>query len=50
MKYETIILHREKDVVTVSLNRPKVHNAMNAKLMKELTNCFKELINDKLYT
>ena len=47
MKYETLKLHREKDLVTVSLNRPEVHNAMNEKLMKELTNCFKDLKNDK---
>jgi methylglutaconyl-CoA hydratase len=46
MKYETIDLTREKDVVTVILNRPEVHNAMNEKLMKELTSCFKELNND----
>jgi len=46
MKYETIELKIEKDIVTVSLNRPEVHNAMNENLMKELTNCFKELSND----
>ncbi len=46
MKYETIEIHKEKDVATVYLNRPEVHNAMNEKLMKELTNCFKELNND----
>ena len=42
MKYETIEIHKEKDIVTVYLNRPKVHNAMNEKLMKELTTCFIE--------
>lgn len=46
MKYETIAIHREKDVSTIVLNRPEVHNAMNEKLMKELTNCFKELSED----
>jgi len=46
MKYETIKLHKEKNIVTVYLNRPEVHNAMNEKLMKELTTCFKELIKD----
>jgi methylglutaconyl-CoA hydratase len=46
MKYETIEIHREKDVVTVCLNRPDVHNAMNEQLMKELTDCFKELSRD----
>ena len=46
MKYETLEIHKEKDVVTVRLNRPEVHNAMNEKLMKELTSCFKELSSD----
>ena len=46
MKYETLEIHKEKDVVTVHLNRPEVHNAMNEKLMKELTSCFKELSSD----
>jgi methylglutaconyl-CoA hydratase len=46
MKYQTIELLKEKDVAKVSLNRPDVHNAMNEPLMKELTNCFKELSND----
>ncbi len=46
MKYETIKIYRKKDVITVALNRPRFHNAMNEKLMKELTSCFKELSND----
>jgi methylglutaconyl-CoA hydratase len=46
MKYETIKLKREKDIITVILNRPEVHNAMNEKLMKELTSCFKEISKD----
>ncbi|UCD13792.1 MAG: enoyl-CoA hydratase/isomerase family protein [Thermoplasmatales archaeon] len=46
MKYETIEVHKEKDVATVYLNRPEVHNAMNEKLMNELTTCFKELSMD----
>ena len=47
MEYETIEVRKEKGVATVYLNRPEVHNAMNEQLMKELTNCFKELDNDK---
>jgi methylglutaconyl-CoA hydratase len=47
MKYDTIKVLTEKDVVTVKLNRPDVHNAMNARLMEELTTCFKELSSDK---
>jgi len=47
MKYETLELNKEKDTVTITLNRPDVHNAMNEKLMKELTDCFEKLANDK---
>ena len=46
MKYETLELMSKKDVITVKLNRPDVHNAMSEKLMKELTNCFKEISKD----
>lgn len=46
MKYETIEIHKEKDIATVYLNRPEVHNAMNEQLMKELTSCFKDLSRD----
>lgn len=46
MNYETIEVMKDKNVVTVTLNRPEVHNAMNETLMKELTNCFKKLDKD----
>ena len=47
MKYETITLKIENDVANVILNRSEVHNAMNEKLMKELTDCFISLYKDK---
>jgi methylglutaconyl-CoA hydratase len=47
MKYDTIELTKDSDVVTIYLNRSDVHNAMNEKLMKELTDCFKKLDKDK---
>ena len=46
MKYDTINIQKTKNITTVYLNRPDVHNAMNEKLMKELTSCFKELYRD----
>ena len=46
MEYETIEIHKEKDIVTIYLNRPEVHNAMNEQLMKELTICFKDISSD----
>jgi len=47
MEYVTIEIHRDKDTVKVSLNRPEVHNAFNEQLIKELTSCFEELSKDK---
>ena len=37
MDYETIEITKNKNIVTVTLNRPDVHNAMNELLMNELT-------------
>ncbi|RLF59383.1 MAG: enoyl-CoA hydratase [Thermoplasmata archaeon] len=47
MTYETLDVKQENDIVTISLNRPDVHNAMNEQLMKELTQCFQEMSKDK---
>ena len=47
MAYETIEITKKKNIVTVTLNRPDVHNAMNELLMNELTECFKDLSKDK---
>jgi methylglutaconyl-CoA hydratase len=46
MKYNTLEINRENEVITVSLNRPEVHNAMNEELMDDLTKCFKLLNKD----
>lgn len=46
MRYDTIEVSKQNDVVTIYLNRPEVHNAMNEPLMTELTDCFKELSDD----
>ena len=47
MKYETLDIKQEENHFTIYLNRPEVHNAMNEKLMKELTNCFNEIYKDE---
>ncbi|MFW6120160.1 MAG: enoyl-CoA hydratase/isomerase family protein [Petrotogales bacterium] len=47
MGYNTIEVSIQNDTATIYLSRPEVHNAMNEPLMKELTNCFKELSDDK---
>ncbi len=46
MNYETLIVTKNNDVATVTLNRPDVHNALNEVLMNELTRCFKQLSTD----
>lgn len=46
MTYETLDIHREKDVVTIALNRPTVHNAMNEDMMRDLTACMTDLSAD----
>ena len=47
MKYDTLMVKKEENVFTVTLNRPEVHNALNEKLMRELTSCFREINLDK---
>ena len=37
MDFTTIQIGIEKNVARVALNRPAVHNAMNALMIKELT-------------
>lgn len=46
MNYQTLVITKKDDIVTVTMNRPDVHNAMNDVLMKELTDCFKHLSKD----
>lgn len=42
-QYQTIALARKDQVVTVSLNRPEKHNALNAEMIAELTDAFERL-------
>jgi len=48
MKYDTIKVYIENKVANVILNRPNIHNAMNEKMMKELTSCFQKLSKDDI--
>jgi methylglutaconyl-CoA hydratase len=43
MHYSTLKVVQEKDVLTIELNRPDVHNAMNEELMTELTTSFRQI-------
>ncbi len=47
MKYKKIDVSKKK-ILTIFLNRPNVHNSMDEQLIKELTECFKELNKKKI--
>jgi enoyl-CoA hydratase len=44
--YESILLERADGVATITLNRPKVLNALNAALLSELSQALRELEDD----
>jgi enoyl-CoA hydratase len=46
MAYETLLLTVEERVATITLNRPKVLNALNAMLLGELAEAFTALTDD----
>jgi enoyl-CoA hydratase/carnithine racemase len=46
MTYEAIRYDASDGVATVTLNRPEVHNAMNAAMRRDLWRCFEGLVTD----
>lgn len=47
MSYENILLEREDNIAVITINRPKVLNALNADTLKELEAAFDEVENDE---
>ena len=43
---ELLKVTRSGPLVTVTMNRPDSHNALNAALIEELTRCFEEISDD----
>ena len=46
-KFKTIIIEKKDNVISIWLNRPEVHNAMNTLMIEELTNAFSSFDNDQ---
>lgn len=46
-KFKTILIEETDKVISVWLNRPEVHNAMNALMIEELTSAFSSFDNDQ---
>src|SRR5688572_5658386 len=46
MTYENLLLETRQQIAFVTINRPKVLNAMNARTIEELDACFRSLQQD----
>jgi enoyl-CoA hydratase len=47
MSYETILLEQENGVTTITINRPKAMNALNGKVLEELTMALNQIDGDE---
>ena len=47
MAYETLLIERDGPVAVVTINRPKVLNALNETVLSELSAAFDELERDE---
>lgn len=46
MQFETLLLETTDHIATVTLHRPRVHNALNTTMLRELDEAFTSLAND----
>jgi len=44
---KTILINRENSVVTIAMNRPELHNALNDTMIAELTEAFTDISKDE---
>ena len=47
MNYQTILITKEENVATITLNRPEVMNAVNEEMLKELVEATREVGDDE---
>jgi len=47
-KHSTIIVEKTENVITIWLNRPEVHNAMNVLMIEELTEAFTSITDEEM--
>ena len=46
MSYETIILNKESNIATLTLNRPEKMNTVNGQMERELAEALQDITND----
>lgn len=46
MQFETLLVATDGAIATITLNRPRVHNAINAEMLRDLDQAFRALADD----
>jgi len=46
--HRTIIVEKTENIITIWLNRPEVHNAMNELMIEELTDVFTSTADEEI--
>jgi len=47
-EHRTIIVEKTENIITIWLNRPEVHNAMNELMIEELTDVFTSTTDEEI--